>query len=348
MKSLIVLLLRATFVLHILRFLNRKKITILMLHGVAGEHPDEAWQPLWPRPTPEDLDRVLGHLSQHYRFISIDDAADIIEGRKPPVRNGLVITFDDGYRNNVAEALPVLRKHGVPAAFYIATGFVESGASFWIDRLDYALQVAPDEARLIEAIGRTFDLRHLDRASLGERYRQMRLAVKESVADDETMLATFDEVSTQLEQAAGASITDIIDSDPWVSIATWSELRDASSAGVEIGSHTVDHCRLTAISRDAVATQLSASKQAVENGVKLACEHFCYPNGDFDTSIAEQVRSAGYRSAVTTQKGQNRIGDDLMTLRRYPMPCKADAFGNLLAVSGFGELPGIRHVAKRL
>ncbi|MBT8080887.1 MAG: polysaccharide deacetylase family protein [Gammaproteobacteria bacterium] len=349
MKRLIALLLRATFVLHIVRFLNRKKVTILMLHGVAGDHADAGWAPLWPRMTPERLDLVLSQLGRHYRFVSIDDAVDMLAGRTPALHNALVLTFDDGYRNNLTEALPVLEKHGVPATFYIATGFVETGESYWIDRLDYALQKAPDEARLVDAAGEAHDLRGLDREGLAAAYRRMRLAVKNSVADDEQMLAAFDRISGQLEEAADASISDIIDTDPYVSVASWQELREAAArGGVEIGSHTVNHCRLTGIDAHSVAQQLTDSMQHLEQRVGEGCRHFCYPNGNYDADVAGQVRAAGYASAVTTENGLNAVGDDLMTLRRFAMPGKEDAFTNLMAISGLSQLPVIRRFASRL
>lgn len=348
MRRLLGLLLRITFVTHILRFLNRRKITILMLHGVAADHEDAGWQPLWPRLTPARLDLVLGQLARHYQFMSLDEAVDVIAGRRAPVRNGLVLTFDDGYRNNVTEALSVLKKHRAPGAFFIATGFVETGASYWIDRLDYALQHAPEEARLIEALGKSYDLRNLDRQSLAEGYRRLRLGVKNSVPDDEQMLAEFDRISTQLEEAAGTSIRDVIDVDPYVAVATWEQLSGVAADNVEIGSHTVNHCRLTGIDHAEVAKQLAESKEALERKLDRPCRHFCYPNGDHDRAVAALVDKAGYISAVTTDNGLNGVGDDLMTLRRYAMPSSTDAFSNLLAVSGFAELPVIRSVAGRL
>jgi len=77
-KRLLGLLLRITFVTHILRFLNRRAVTILMLHGVAADHSEAGWSPLWPRLTPERLDLVLGHLSRHYQFISLEEAVEVI------------------------------------------------------------------------------------------------------------------------------------------------------------------------------------------------------------------------------------------------------------------------------
>ena len=348
MRRLLELLFRVTFCTDILRFLNRRKVTILMLHGVAEDRGEAGWSPLWPRMTPQRLDLVLGQLSRHYQFISLDEAVNVIAGRKPPLRNALVLTFDDGYRNNITDALPVLRKHGAPATFYIATGFVETRKSYWIDRLDYALQRAPQGARLIKALGRTYDLRNLDREALAEGYRRMRLGVKNSVSNDEKMLAEFDRISTELERAAGASVREVIDLDPFVAVATWSQLSDIAGRGVEIGSHTVNHSRLTGIEKDKVAKQLVESKQELEQRLGHRCLHFCYPNGDYDAGVTIQVNLAGYASAVTTTRGLNAVGDNLMTLRRYPMPSDVRAFENLLQISGFCELPGLRSLLDRL
>jgi peptidoglycan/xylan/chitin deacetylase (PgdA/CDA1 family) len=348
MRRLLGLLLRVTFVTHILRFINRKKVTILMLHGVAGDHPDAGWEPLWPRMSPARLDLVMQQLSEFYQFISLADAVDIVAGRKPPIRNALVLTFDDGYRNNVLEALPVLDKYAAPATFYIASGFVETGRSFWIDRLDYALQMAPQAVRLIEAEGQAFDLRDLDRASLSEGYRRLRLHIKARAKNDEAMLKQFDSISSALESKAASAIVDVIDSDPFASVVTWNQLAEAGRAGVEIGSHTVDHLRLTAVPAGTVERQLVDSREEIADRTGQNCSHFCYPNGDFDGAVARQVRDAGYESAVTTSKGLNQVGHDLMTLRRFPMPGNTDAFNNLLAISGFAELPVIRRLVARM
>ena len=209
------------------------------------------------------------------------------------------------------------------------------------------LQKAPDQARLVEAAGEQHDLRGLDREDLADAYRRLRLAVKHAVTDDAEMLAEFDRISRRLEEAAAASIGDIIDTDPYVSVASWQELKDVVRRGVEIGSHTVDHCRLTGIDRERVAQQLADSMQQLEQRVGEKCRHFCYPNGDYDAGVAEQVREAGYASAVTTETGLNSIGDDLMTLRRFAMPGKADGFANLMAISGLSQLPVIGRLARR-
>ena len=346
MKRLIKQLVRICGVAHLLRFLNRRKITILTLHGVAGNHADAGWAPLWPRITPHQLDTVLGQFAKHYEFVSLSEAVAMLSGASPMKNNAMAVTFDDGYRNNVIEAWPVLKKHSAPATFFVSTGYVETGRAFWIDRLDFALQASPDESRLIESDGTTFDLRGLSREKLIDGYRRLRLSLKNSLDTDEEMLAAFDTISDSLELASGSSIGEIIDDDPYVSVADWQEFAAAARDGVTIGSHTVDHYRLDAIPRDAVDAQLTESKAEIERKVGRECEFFCFPNGSFDDYVVQRTRDAGYAAAVTTVRGLNKVGDDLFRLRRYAMPSKSHAFDNLLAVSGFFELPVIRRILR--
>ena len=339
MKRLFRVLFRLFGVVHFLRFWNRKKITILTLHGVAGEHPEANWAPLWPRITPEKLDAVLSQLGKHYEFVSFGNAVDMIAGSVPVKNNSLVLTFDDGYRNNITEAWPVLKKHNAPAIFFVATGFVETNRAFWIDRLDYALQKSPDAARRISANGVEFDLRGLSGEQLRDGYTHLRLSVKNAISDDDEMLGIFASMSESLEKSSGSAIVDVLERDPYASIAAWPDLQTASRDGVTVGSHSVDHFRLDSVPRNAVDEQLVQSKAAIEEKLKLQCDYFCFPNGSFNEFVLQRTKEAGYTAAVSTLRGLNSVGDDLFRLKRYTMPAKATAFDILLAISGFFELP---------
>ncbi len=319
-----------------------------MLHGVAGKYDRSSWEPLWSRLDPVVLDENLQEFAKHYSFVSLADAVDMLQGVKPWVRNPMVLTFDDGYRNNLTEALPVLRKHNAPASLFVATGFIETGRSYWIDRLDFALQAAPEEARLIDAGFEQFDLRNLDRAALQKGYTRLRLAIKNNSATDDEMYSRLDTISESLEQAAGRAIEEVIHDDPYVSVATWAELAEAISAGVEIGSHTVDHLRLIAVDGESSAHQLTQSREQIRQRLQNECAYFCYPNGDVNDDVARQTKEAGYRAAVTTENGLNGVGSDLHRLKRYAMPASNDHFKNLLSISGLFEQPILKKVASKL
>ena len=107
LKRLVLTIFVRLRLLALWRYWNRKSITILALHGIAGRHTSASWTPLWARPTPEQMRKVIGQIGNHYKFISLDHAVRILEGTAPNVDHGLVVTFDDGYRNNLAEALQV-------------------------------------------------------------------------------------------------------------------------------------------------------------------------------------------------------------------------------------------------
>ena len=345
MKRLLLFLVSVSGLLSLWRYLHRKQITILTLHGVVDDNREARWRPLWERPSAARLDTILGQLSRHFTFLSLDEAVDIIAGRRPPVDYGLVLTFDDGYRNNVTDALPVLAAHDAPCTLFVATGFVESGRAFWIDRLDYAIQHAPDAARDIRHGAFHFDLRGLAREDLRTGYRDLRLAVKEAARDDDDeMLRIFAAMSDALERAGGGSIADVIDDDPFVSVASWSELAGAAADGVTIGSHTRDHRLLAAIPAADIDHQLTASKRDIEERLALECRHHAYPNGSHDDVVVERVKAAGYASAVTTQIGLNRVGDDPYRLKRYSFPTGQSAFRNLVTISGVLELPIVRRL----
>ncbi len=348
MKQLVMKLIRVSRILDAWRFWNRKKITILMLHGISATKEKGVWNPLWERVTPERLDAVLSQLSKHYNFISLSEAVEMLSGTIPMVNHGLVLTFDDGYRNNVTEAWPVLKRHSAAATFFVAAGFVETGKSFWIDRLDYALQQAPDSARLLRNRQFRFDFRGLSREQLQSQYRNLRLEVKKSAVDDEEMLSVFDAMSGALEIAAGTTISDILDSDESVAIARWDELVQAASEGVTIGSHSVDHRQLARIPQALLDRQLVNSKKMIEEHLQQECRYFCFPNGSFDEAVVASTRDAGYTAALTTVRGLNKVGDNLFTLRRYALPSKPSEFLNLCSISGIFEIPILRNIFRAM
>lgn len=86
-------------------------------------------------------------------------------------------------------------------------------------------------------------------------------------------------------------------------LMSWDMIRAISKQGVEIGSHTRSHPQLATLSNEAMQEELRGSKRALEEQLGRKVEHFCYPYGNLETSVREEVVKAGYRSAVTTGRG---------------------------------------------
>jgi peptidoglycan/xylan/chitin deacetylase (PgdA/CDA1 family) len=309
-----------------------------MVHGVMENDGRQKWEPLRPQLSPRDLDRYLGHLAQCYTFVSLDEAIEGLAGRAPMRPNSLVLTFDDGYRNNLSHALPILRKYGAPATIFVATGHVDRHEPFWFDRLDYALQHGLAEPRRFQVGSQVVQMSGRDRDDLAESYGRLRDLAKREMVDDERFHELMNSLSLELEMNGGTALADICDDDDWSAVATWEQIAKASGDGVIFGSHTVKHIRLSYVSHETVRAQMEQSKRAIEQHVDQPCRYLAYPNGDFNEAVVAIAREVGYAAAVTIQEGLNKRGDDLLSLRRINLSVGLSKLELYAHLSGFSDV----------
>lgn len=107
---------------------------------------------------------------------------------------------------------------------------------------------------------------------------------------------------------------------------------EISRHGVEIGSHTKSHPELTRISPAEQLTEIADSKKELEELLDHPVDSFCYPGGNNDGMVKEAVKKAGYRHAVTTQRGHVEMGEDPFALRRIPIKLITNPFSFLYKV----------------
>ena len=320
---------------RLFRRFTRSKVRVFALHGVASGSPDQQWTPLRDQLDTGRLDEILGALSKDYQFISMDKVVQILSGNEAPVENGIALTFDDGYRNNFTQALPVLEKYSAPATFYIATDFVESRQPYWFDRLDYILPVAAEQGIVFEIGNREFRFDHDTRKELARKYKKLRRHCKSVFPDERAFAANLNSVAEMLEKKTGRALADIIESDPWACVVRAEELRElASHPLVTIGSHTISHIRLSFASDEAVEHELAESKRKLEGWTGQPVVHFAYPNGDYDARSMDAVKNAGYESAVTSDPGLNAIGTNSLEILRLSIPSRCHDPAILVRASG--------------
>lgn len=100
---------------------------------------------------------------------------------------------------------------------------------------------------------------------------------------------------------------------PLMTLADWRAWRDA---GMDIGSHTRTHAKLTELPAGEAREEIALSKQELEETIDCEVHHFCYPYGWYGPEHAQMARKVGYATATTTHRGRVRPGDGLYTLRR--------------------------------
>ena len=336
-KTIIFSFIRFSGILRIWIYLNRNKINILMLHGVMDTDIDSSWNPLWNRVSRAKIDRCLGMLSRYYKFISFDDAVDMLSGKKKMEQYCIAVTFDDGYRNNIRHALPILAKHGITATIFVSTGYISDRKPYSVDRLDYALQNTNVNNRTIEVGNKSIVISASSREDLAKSYHELRVLFREQYNNEILCKQQLDELTSKLENECGKALSDIFETDDWSGLLTWDEIRETNHAGVVYGSHTVDHYRLAQLSTEEIHHQLARSKSILENELSEQCKHICYPVGSFNTETMRLSKDCGYESGVTTEPGLNKPGDNLFSLKRISFPSKGSDDESILHLTGLLE-----------
>lgn len=320
-KRLLLSMLAVTGLLKLLHYKNRKKICVLMLHGVMKENKKSSWLPLRSQLEPDEFKRTLTLLSELYQFVTVEQVTDMLEGKVDFIDNALLFTFDDGYRNNIDYALPICKQFGIKPILFIATDHVEYCLPFWFDRLDYALQQNMGRVITISHSDQYYSFDATSRIALLNSYKQFRDEVKSNYTDDIEMNKLFNALSDELELRSGKALRDICNKDDWSAIVSWESLfKEVNEKSLDVGSHTVNHLRLDSLSEDKACFELEESKRLIEDKLSIACNYFCYPNGNYNKKSISLVNGSGYRAAFSTDVGLCQSKDDLMTLKRFNFP----------------------------
>jgi peptidoglycan/xylan/chitin deacetylase (PgdA/CDA1 family) len=273
---------------------------VLCYHRVAGG-VDNAFFLCVP---PERFQAHLEELSRVAEPSTLDDVGE------PCRRPRVAVTFDDGYGDNLWNALPVAEKVGFPITIFVTSGQVDGKEGYWWDRMAALLRRRPigiDDVRL-DVAGRPTTVR------LG-----MGL-----VADCDALRHVFLPLPvTEIERLL-ADIGDRwnVDSSapPEALPLTSGELEKLASADcVRIGAHTTDHARLHGRAADEQFATIAGSKRRLETLLGQEVSHFAYPFGgpqDFDDTSVQQVRAAGLQTACTTVPGLARTSSDQFRLPR--------------------------------
>ncbi len=248
--------------------------------------------------TPEELDWFLGFFQQRFEVMPLAKAWRLYQAGTPTERPLLALTFDDGERDNVEFAWPVMRRHGVRGSFYLATDHTGSGAPIWHDQIGFALLRAIEQGKAREAgalLGRQLD------------------ASSVAACIEATKSLTPTERSEQVARLSDLTTGEV---PGWAALMTWSDARVLQRAGNEIGSHSLSHPLLPQCDDGWLERELQESKARIESELGAPVETFCYPNGDADERVARAAERAGYACAVTTTWGMNDDSVDPFLLRR--------------------------------
>jgi peptidoglycan/xylan/chitin deacetylase (PgdA/CDA1 family) len=222
----------------------------------------------------------------------------------------VAFTFDDGYADNVTRALPLLRRHGARATFYLTAGLMETRRAPWWDELEHVLlRGRKDSARVV----------------LGGRERAIE---RGTPAGRRAALATLLPVlrvppAVQRDRLDTLASALGVMSAPECELADWVTARALVEAGMEVGAHTLTHPFLSLLPAADQRSEMADSAALVRARLGVAVDGIAYPNGDHDAVTVREARAAGFGYAVVTAAGDAAPGDDAWTLRRRALTAGA-------------------------
>lgn len=276
-------------------------LTVLTYHsiGPTGEYP------YLNRMPPARFTRQMRYLARHYEVVDCMEGLARLEARQAtgPM---VAVTIDDGYADNFEHAWPALQDAGVPATIFLATDYLDKG------RMPWPTQVS---ALLHHATRQTLELADMDvlplrtpkeRSAAGHVLRQSLSRLDQPKRD--RVLARMAEALAPRDMRTCPPLS-------------WDNVRRMQRDGVRFGAHTRYHAWLDRVGPEEQMRELRYGKKRIETELGVPCDIIAYPNGNHDATVRAAAETAGYRFALTQDRGVNRAGTvEPYALRRVEVP----------------------------
>jgi peptidoglycan/xylan/chitin deacetylase (PgdA/CDA1 family) len=264
-------------------------LLVLNLHRVGSPGGSLLDRNMWDA-TVEEFDAQVRFLTRNVDVVAPGDVDDLIRRGRGRGRH-VLITFDDGYRDNHRDAFPILRAHGATATFFITTGFLDDGRLAWWDELAWMVRTSPLARVHLKGLPEPVVLDQPDRIGA-----ITTIVDRAKTLPGHELPAYLDLVAAATESGrAPGELADMM----WMS---WDDVREMVAAGMEVGGHTVSHPILARMDGDGQRAEIAGCKRRIEAELGRPMRWFSYPNGDpssFDERTRRALAEAGVELAFS-------------------------------------------------
>jgi peptidoglycan/xylan/chitin deacetylase (PgdA/CDA1 family) len=280
------------------------QVVIAMYHRVCRKK--EHWS--FPEVvSPQSFQSQIEYFCQNCEIFSLDKLArDLREGKSLP-KKAVVITFDDGYKDNYLNAFPILRKYRVPATFFLTTGHIGLSKLFWWDEVGYVVHNTQVTRLRLDELGSyslksTFDRSHASFA----------IAKRLNCLSEERKNDLIEKLARTCRVEIPTGLASEL-------ILSWEEVREMSRDGAQFGAHSVTHPLLTNMPLKRAEWEIRQSKEDIEKRLRKEVNFFSYPDGRFNSEIIKIVQQAGFLGATTGRPSWITPASDVYRLDRINM-----------------------------
>ncbi len=227
------------------------------------------------------FERLAAYVAAKYETVDFAGAA----GAAPGAKMRVMFTFDDGWKDNYTNAMPVAHAYGIPLTIFVCPGLAGRTQPFWPEQIVSQMRNAskPVSSTEIEPL--------IERLKTypPERRKQF------------------------IRELCGTSLAVCNGNDRTIS---WDDIRTMDAAGVRFGAHSDTHQILTAVPSETARREIRESRRAIEAALDKRCGTFAYPNGNYSPAVQQILAEEGFTAAFTTERGAWIPGADPLAIPR--------------------------------
>ncbi len=302
------------------------------------------------------FDEQMKYLSENYNVISLENLVDSLKNNLPFPKKGVVITFDDGWKDNFSFAFPTLKKYNLPATIFLTSGYIGTNKTFWPEQV---ISVLKSEKNLKEKLKNLSDEIYpsVIQDYLDDLIQEQEISLSpphpNPLPQGERELHKFppplmgggkgEGDTLQYKKPYWDVLTDLIEYLKYLTevkreviiddlkkrmkpsselfsdnpfMLSWEEIEVLEKSQISFGSHSINHPILTQLDKTEAKKEIFDSKKEIEKKLGGPVLAFAYPNGDLNNWVKDLVKQAGYLGAVTLGSGLNDGHTDVFSLSR--------------------------------
>jgi peptidoglycan/xylan/chitin deacetylase (PgdA/CDA1 family) len=304
---------------------------VLCYHGVVPDEIADDPQRYGNIVSLSEFSEQMALLARTMTPISLSALNSWLYGGSALPENPVLVTFDDGYRNNVIHAAAILLKFGIPAVIFATVNHIGTERLLWPTEVYRSVLLWPSplvplpDGSVITAFPNDLQKRTV----LAEWVREFCKTLTEERKNQYLLC---------LRETAFPALTP--DEVEMFSFLSWEEACRLHQMGFAVGSHTMDHCILTRIPADRLRHELEVSKWQLEKNLNTSCVSIAYPNGgatDYSPQVLSAAAQANYKLGFTTGSGGCTRCTNPLVVNRICIPGKVSRLGYQSRISGLHD-----------
>lgn len=290
---------------------TKNKLVILLYHGVT-RHKDSGIKNIQKKHIDENIfSEQIKFIKKNCHPISIDTWLDYLKDKSELPKNSVIITFDDGFKNNYSVAAPILDDNKVPAIFYISSGVISTQKMFWVDEIEDCIDLFQKKSLAIKLDRKVI----FDTSSFENKFntaREIKKWCKKSTNDEKNRVI--------LDLKTLTKVVPSIDHSPNYEKLSWSELSEMNNSYLfSIGGHSLNHNILSSLNQNDLESEIQESIRLIKDNLKIELKHYSYPEGQkehFNKNVINVLIKNRIECCPTAIHGVNNLITNPFLLKR--------------------------------